>query len=150
MLICTYTTHEFALKSYTIKLKWTSVCIVEEMVPAGSNIASACWFVNIKHHLLYWWKKIVWGESNSHLNKLWITWPLQPLLHLHSTKHPCWHRTDTSYHYSSDINMTLVETGDMSSTGAVPPSVMHPWLLHKCITWSFLDTTPWQREYSWN
>ena len=49
----TCSTHEFAHKSYTIKHERTTICQIEALIAAGSNIASACRQVNIDRSVFY-------------------------------------------------------------------------------------------------
>ena len=46
-------------KSYTIKHKRMSVCVVDDMVASGHNIITACKHANIQRSLFYRWKKLL-------------------------------------------------------------------------------------------
>ena len=62
---------KIARKLYTMTQKRTTVHLVESMVDAGNSISSACRIVKIKCSVFYQWRKVVRGESNSHLKKAW-------------------------------------------------------------------------------
>ena len=52
-----------------MKQKRAIVCLIVAIVDGESNISSACRSVHVKHGLFYLWKKVVKGESDSHLKK---------------------------------------------------------------------------------
>ena len=99
-------------KSYMMKQKRTIVHLVEAMVDSGSSISSACRSVNIKCDLFYQWKKVVRGESNSHLKKAWNS--LAPSA------------TAAGIVMAPAAITTLEGTDGTSDSGTVPPSHVPP------------------------
>ena len=63
------TDREISRKSYTMKQKKTAVRLITAMVDEGSSVSSACRSVRIERGLFYRWKKVVRGESDTHLKK---------------------------------------------------------------------------------
>ena len=55
---------KFACKSYTIKHKWMTICIVSEMIATGSSILSACHMLMVRQHSFYRWKRVVQDKKD--------------------------------------------------------------------------------------